>query len=300
MSEARITDVSTTHVDKERDRRARVFQRDIRRAKPMCSYAGLSYDAQIVLEEERARARRIGEAGIEWAMGYDTPVARLVTEYFRSNKLFQQGYQHAAVRAADLLNILGKPLTKKERKAKDEEGRLASGKRKHVIPDPQNPSLNVMVDTVRASHLNLTESKKRGAADPEDKLRQSAADRFRRDFDLAMFHGSRGFALQDKVDGVGGGSPSHTIALEASGRLKEVERLLGERQFDILFARIGLEHSSEDVRLQGGEEHRTNNADFRVALNALVKLYDGIVIVDRTWDAVRRLKTASGMGLRKK
>ncbi|PDT77209.1 hypothetical protein [Bradyrhizobium sp. C9] len=299
MSQAQITDVAAVHVDKERDRRARAFQRDIRRAKPMRSYAGLSYEAQVMLEEERASARRIGEAGIEWAMGYDTPTTRLVTEYLRTNKLFQQGYQHAAARAADLLNILGKPLTKKEQKAAAEAERLASGRRKHIIPDPENPRLNVMVDTVRASHLNLTESKKRGAADPEDKLRQSAADRFRRDFDLATFHGARGFALQDKVDGGGGGSPSHTIALEASGRLREVERRLGGRQFDILLVRIGLECSSEDVRLHGGEEHRTNNSDFRIALNALVKHYEGVEIIDRTWDAVRRLRTAAGMGLRK-
>ncbi|MGY4224374.1 hypothetical protein ACVMIH_001735 [Bradyrhizobium sp. USDA 4503] len=299
MSRSQITDVATVHVDKERDRRARAFMRDIRRARPMESYKGLTYEGQLLFEETRRRQRIVQELVVEYLMDRDTEGARRVKEALHRNKLFQQGYRSATVDSTDPLNLWGRPLTKKEQKAADEAERLASGRRKHTIPDPQNPRLNVLVDTVRASHLNLTESKKRGAADPEDKLRQSAADRFRRDFDLATFHGSRGFALQDKVDGGGGGSPSHTIALEASGRLREVERRLGQRQFDILLVRIGLECSSEDVRMHGGEEHRTNNSDFRIALNALVRLYDGVEIIDRTWDAVRRLKTAAGMGLRK-
>ncbi|MCP1852835.1 MULTISPECIES: hypothetical protein [unclassified Bradyrhizobium] len=299
MSQAQITDIAPVHVDKERDRRARAFMRDIRRARPMESYKGLTYEGQLLFEETRRRQRVIQEFVVEYLMDRDTEGARRVKEALHRNKLFQQGFRSGTIDSTDPLNLWGKPLTKKEQKAADEAERLASGRRKHTIPDPQNPRLNVLVDTVRASHLNLTESKKRGAADPEDKLRQSAADRFRRDFDLATFHGSRGFALQDKVDGGGGGSPSHTIALEASGRLRDVERRLGQRQFDILLVRIGLECSSEDVRMHGGEEHRTNNSDFRIALNALVRLYDGVEIIDRTWDAVRRLKTAAGMGLRK-
>ncbi|OKO69263.1 hypothetical protein AC628_33735 [Bradyrhizobium sp. NAS96.2] len=299
MSQAQITDVATVHVDKERDRRARAFMRDIRRARPLESYEGLTYEGQLLFEETRRRQRIVQECVVEYLMEQDTVGARRVHEALRRNKLFQQGFRSGAVDSTDPLNLWGKQPTKKEQKAAAEEERLASGRRKHTIPDPENPRLNVMVDTVRTSHLNLTESKKRGSADPEDKLRQSAADRFRRDFDLATFHGSRGFALQDKVDGGGGGSASHTIALEARSRLDEVKRRLGERQFDILLVRIGLECSSEDVRIHGGEEHRTNSSDFRIALNALVRLYDGVEIIDRTWDAVRRLKTAAGMRLRK-
>ncbi|MEY9262010.1 hypothetical protein ABIF23_001405 [Bradyrhizobium elkanii] len=201
MSQAQITDVATVHVDKARDRRARAFMRDIRRATPMESYKGLTYEGQLLFEETRRRQRIVQELVVEYLMDRDTEGARRVKEALHRNKLFQQGFRSGTVDSTDPLNLWGKPLTKKEQKAADEAERLASGRRKHIIPDPENPRLNVMVDTVRASHLNLTESKKRGAADPEDKLRQSAADRFRRDFDLATFHGSRGFALQDKVDG---------------------------------------------------------------------------------------------------
>ncbi|MGY3482269.1 hypothetical protein ACVW1C_000152 [Bradyrhizobium sp. USDA 4011] len=299
MSQSQIMDVATVHVDKERDRRARAFMREIRRARPMESYKGLTYEGQLLFEQARSRQRIVQEFVVEYLMDRDTEGARRVQEALRRNKLFQQGFRSGAIDSTDPLNLWGKQLTKKEQKAAAEAERLASGKRKHTIPDPDNPSLNVLVDTVRASHLNLAEARKRGAGDPEDKLRQSAADRFRRDFDLATFHGSRGFALQEKVDGGGGGSPSHTIALEASARLNEIKRRLGERQFDLLVVRIGLEHSSEDVRLSGGEEHRTNNSDFRIALNALVNHYDGVEIIDRTWDAVRRLKIAAGMGFKK-
>ncbi|MCW2195070.1 hypothetical protein AB7M45_007843 [Bradyrhizobium elkanii] len=294
MSQAQITDVATVHVDKARDRRARAFMRDIRRATPMESYKGLTYEGQLLFEETRRRQRIVQELVVEYLMDRDTEGARRVKEALHRNKLFQQGFRSGTVDSTDPLNLWGKPLTKKEQKAADEAERLASGRRKHIIPDPENPRLNVMVDTVRASHLNLTESKKRGAADPEDKLRQSAADRFRRDFDLATFHGSRGFALQDKVDGGGGGSPSHTIALEAQARLNEAKRRLGERHFEILLARIGYEASAEDMHKHGGPDHRSSNIELKVALNALAGVYDHVTIIDRTWSAARRVLGAAG------
>jgi hypothetical protein len=156
---------------------------------------------------------------------------------------------------------------------------------------------NVMVDTAASAHINLVDRKKPN--DAEEKMRRSAADRFRRDFDLATFHGQKSAALGDKVDGGGAGSASHTIALEARTRLEEVKRRIGERLFEILEVRIGYDYSSSDVHKNGGEDHRTNSVELKLALNALVKIYDHVEIYDRTWSAVRRLKAAAKMGMQR-
>jgi hypothetical protein len=296
---AKITDVGPpVYTDPERDRASRAFWREIRRASPMPAYEGKSYDGQLLYEEVRRRQRLIQQIGLEHAMDLKTEGARRVAEFLRREKLYQQGFQAAALKSADLLNLVGPPLTKKQMKKLEEEKRLASGVRKHIIPDPDHPRQNVMVDAVRSSHLNIAEGRKRSASDAvEDKMRQAAADRFRADFDLATFHGSKGFALQDKVDGGGGGNASHTVALEARARLVRVRDRLGDRQFKILLCRIGAEASSADMHKNGGMDHVSNNFDYKIALNALVEHYQGVVIVDRTWAAADRILQAAGMGL---
>ncbi|WP_370176729.1 DUF6456 domain-containing protein [Bradyrhizobium elkanii] len=92
----------------------------------------------------------------------------------------------------------------------------------------------------------------------------------------------------------GGGSPSHTIALEAQARLNEAKRRLGERHFEILLARIGYEASAEDMHKHGGPDHRSSNIELKVALNALAGVYDHVTIIDRTWSAARRVLGAAG------
>lgn len=294
---ARVTDVAPVYVDKERDRRSRAFQRELRRAAPTRSYKGLSYSAQLIFEQERDFQRQIQECIVEWLMGYETERARRVSEWLRREKLYLQGFQKAAARGADPLNLLGKPLTKKEARAKEEAERLASGKRKQFIADPDHPMHDVLVDSVASAHHNLIDRKKPN--DPDEKLRRAAADRFRSDFDKASFHGSKGFALGDKVDGGGGGSASHTMALEAQSRLNDVKRRLGGRQYDILVARIGMEASSEDMHKNGGQDHRSNNIELKVALNSLVQIYDGVLIIDRTWSAAKQIIKAAGMGMKR-
>lgn len=294
---ARVTDVAPVYVDKERDRRARAFTREIRRASPSRSYRGLSYGAQLVFEEEREHQRQIQECIVDWLMGYDTERARRVAEWLRRERLYLQGFQKSVMSSSDPLNLMGKPLSKKQLRELAEAERLASGKRKHVIPDPDFPMQNVLVDATASAHHNLVDRKKPN--EPEEKLRKAAADRFRSDFDKASFHGSKGFALGDKVDGGGAGSASHTMALEAQARLNEVKRRLGERLYDILRARIGCEASAEDMHKHGGPDHRSSNIELKVALNALVEVYDHVTIVDRTWNAARRVLAAAGMGMKR-
>ncbi|MET4720723.1 hypothetical protein ABIF63_004829 [Bradyrhizobium japonicum] len=294
---ARVTDVAPVYVDKERDRRARGFARELRRARVKDEYRGRSVASQLAYEAEREHKRQIQECIVDWMMDYKTPRAERVAEWLKREKLYLQGFQKATAKAGDPLNLLGKPLTKKQLKEIAEEERLASGKRKHVIPDPDHPMQNVLVDTAASAHINLVDRKKLN--DPEEKMRRSAADRFRRDFDLSSFHGSKGFALGDKVDGGGGGSASHTIALEAQSRLNEIKRRIGDRQFDILRARIGCDASAEDMHKHGGPDHRSSNIELKVALNALVEVYDHVTIVDRTWNAARRILEAVGMGMKR-
>lgn len=299
MRMAKITDVGPpVYADPVRDRASRAFWQDLRRAKPMPSLAGLTYEGQLLLEDILRRKRLIQEMIVDYLMDAKTEGASRIAEFLRREKLFQQGFQHAAQRSADLLNLVGPPLTKKQLKKVEEEERLASGVRKHIIPDPDHPRQNVMVDSVRSAHVNLGEGRKRKDS-PEHKLRVAAADRFRRDFDLATFHGSRGMTLQDKVDGGGGGSHSHTLALEARSRLNGIKQKLGERQFEILLARVGAEATSEDMHKHGGQDHRSNNIELEVALNALVRIYEGAEIVDRTWAAAKKIVSAAGMGILK-
>lgn len=294
---ARVTDVQPVYIDKERDRRARAFARELRRAKPMPSYRGLSVKAQLVFEEEREHQRQIQECIIDWCMDYDTERARRVSEWLRREKLYLQGQHQAVARAGDPLNLMGKPLTKKQLRAKAEEQRLASGLRKHVIPDPDHPMQNVLVEATASAHHNLIDRKKPN--DPDEKLRRAAADRFRADFDKASFHGSKGFTYGDKVDGGGAGSASHTMALEAQSRLKSVRGQIGDRQYEILVACIGMEASASDIHKHGGQDHRSNGIELRVALNSLVRIYDRVEIVDRTWAAAKKIIQAAGMGMKR-
>ena len=47
----------------------------------------------------------------------------------------------------------------------------------------------------------------------------------------------------------------------------------------------------------GGSDHRSSNIELKVALNALVKVYDHVTIVDRTWNAARQILAAVRMGM---
>jgi hypothetical protein len=293
-----ITDVSpTVFIDRDRDRRHRAFVRDLRRASPMPSYRGLPYSKQMLFESQREVLRAQQEDGIDLAMDYDTPGARRARERLRREKLRQQGFQHAARESTDPLNILGPAPTKKELKQREEAGRLASGLRRHFVSDPNNPQAPpAWVDVVGSSHLNLAENKKKGPRDPEDTMRIIAADRFKQTFDLANLGKASNAANMERVDTSGGRSSAAEIALDAQSNLKNIRRVLGDRQYDLIEARIGLGGSSEDVRKNGGQDHHSNNYDLKVALNALVKHFDGVVIVDRTWAAAREIIKKAGMG----
>jgi hypothetical protein len=293
-----ITDVGpTVFVDRDRDRRHRAFVRDLRRAAPMPSYRGLPYSKQMLFESQREVVGVQQEDGIDLAMEYDTPGARRARERLRREKLRQQGFQHAARESTDPLNIMGPARTRKEVKAREEAERLASGRRKHLVPDPDNPKFDILVETVGSSHHNLAENRKRNAPkDPDETLRMSAADRFKLTFDLATLGKASNAANMERVDTSGGQSSAAEIALEAQAQLKKIRWAIGDRQFDIIEARIGIGGSSEDIRKNGGQDHQSNNYDLKVALNALAKHFDGVVIVDRTWEAARQIIKKAGMG----
>jgi hypothetical protein len=242
-----------------------------------------AYDAQTAYIEERARQRRIQEQGVEWLMGYDTPAARKIEEFYQRNRAAVQHTEMKARRAGDPLNITGHtpPPSKKQQKRQAEAERLARGEFKEIIPDLDNPRQNVLVTALPHSFRRMKRKL--------ETHQQPAAERFLADWEAASYTGLSSMPFDPRVDSSPKIESGHLRATEAQHRLKMAKAHIGERNYDICVGVLILNRSAGDIHSLGGRDHRSVSSDIDVALNALTGFYDPVRLSrDPTWRAFQK------------
>lgn len=221
-----------------------------------------SYDAETARQKDRASQRKLQEAGIEWLMGYDTPAARLFEQYVRGEEMAVKVAARRAELAGDPTNRTGHTPapSKKEQKRQEESERLARGIRYEVIPDPDHPNQNVVVASFRrkkpleqAHHL-------------------PGLEKFWTDIQ-AVAGAVRSPAFDDKVDrsGMPALLPS---ALRARSRLDLCEGTIGRVNWLYATGYLLMNMTPTEIHRRGGDQHTTNSARIREALDALCGFYD--------------------------
>lgn len=260
------------------------------------------YDAQVAIEINRVFEREKSEKLVRWWMWsetgdqqyYDAETQWYEDEYRKLKATVLEAKRRAKI-AGDPTNLTGhtKKPTEKELRRQARDQRLANGIRKHLMPDSENPQKPRYVDIAAHSFHNLPDvddKKTKKEDDPGKAARHVAAERFRTNFNLAHFNGLRSSQFDERVDSSGTGGGLSDAVLQAVDHLKEVKRYIGLRMYEIIEVRVGLEVSSEAFRESGGTDHRSNNIDLVIALNALVAFYGGDQPIDRNWGAAREIK----------
>lgn len=247
-------------------------------------------------EVSRNEARDFQQGGIDFISGNTTDLSRaFAAEVVRLRDAVVEKERLVAV-SSDPTNITGhsaKPNGKQQRQI-DEARRLASGIRKIVIPDPDHPNQNVVVDAVASPVDGISSKRKKRRADPDYENYLKAADdatkRFQQAFEQSEKRGLQSPQMSDRVDGGGGGAGSALdVAIRAREHLRLVKNSVGVRNYALLYVRLGIEASVRTLREAGGRQHVVNSHDFEVALNALIAHYGGYVVRDPNWDAAEKI-----------
>lgn len=241
----------------------------------------IEHDQRLAHEANRERLRKIQEAGIAYIMGYDTPAARWVAKFVRSNEEFLKAQARKRAAAGDPLNITGhtpKP-NKKQKKKQAEAERLQRGERTIVLTDPDSPNQDVLVSTMPHSFRRIKQLKIH---------HEPAAERFVRDWETAGYSGLASPGFDPRVDTSPKAHAGHLRATEAQKRLTMVEREIGARNYDICKAVLLRNANPSLIHQLGGRDHRSVSHDIEVALNALAGFYDPERLArDPTWRAFK-------------
>lgn len=220
------------------------------------------YDAETERLKVRSGQRRLQEAGVEWLMGYNTKAALLFEQYVRDQEMAVKAAGRSAAVAGDPTNITRHTPqpSKKEQKKLDEEKRLAQGLRYEVIPDPDHPNQNVVVESRR---------RKRPL---EQAHHLTGIENFWQDVQ-AVAGAIRSPAFDDKVD-KSGTSCLLPPSLKARQRLDLCRDTIGKNNWEYAVGYLVMNMGPTELHRRGGDQHTTTSARIREALDELCSFYD--------------------------
>ncbi|TAI67604.1 hypothetical protein [Bradyrhizobium sp. Leo170] len=226
------------------------------------------YERRIEHDLAREGQRKLMYAYLDYALGNDTPEARMVADYVRRNETVAKDRRQKLLKGGDPLGLLEPKVKKtkrqvKEEKRQEEAARLARGERFESIPDLEHPNQDVLVTT--KAHSLRRKSLVRTHHVP-------GVEAFLRDIE-AVQGGIRAASLGDKIDrsGVPNIIPS---AIPAAQRIELCETRLGQSHWYWACGYLLFDMTPTEVHRRGGSQHTTASAKIADALDALCDFYD--------------------------